>query len=71
VWNGSTTPGHFDSYYQLSANSQWRKYGTTADRTTDVSSFVIPAGSTISIANRQTVSGAQSYLTPPLPYNPN
>jgi uncharacterized protein (TIGR02597 family) len=68
VWNGSTTPGHFDSYYQLSSDSKWRKY---PDRTTDVSSFVIPAGSTISIARRENVSGATSFIQPALPYNSN
>lgn len=65
VWNGSAIPGHFDSYYQLSSNSQWRKY---PNGSTDVSSFVIPAGSTITIAKRGSVSGAASYLQPAMTY---
>jgi hypothetical protein len=66
VWNPSTTPGHFDTYYQLS-DLTWRKY---PDKSTDVSSFVIPAGSTICITKRENVTGATSYLQPPLPYTP-
>jgi len=68
VWNASTTPGHFDTYYQLSADSTWRKYPNAS---TDVSSFVIPAGTVLCITKRENVSGASSYLQPPLPYTPN
>ncbi len=65
VWNASVN--HFDTYYQVS-DSTWRKY---PDKTTDVSSFVIPAGSTICVTKRETVSGSTSYLQPALPYNLN
>ena len=65
VWNPSPLPGHFDTYYQLSADSTWRKYPNSA---TDVSSFVIPAGSAICITKRSNATGAASYLQPPLPY---
>jgi uncharacterized protein (TIGR02597 family) len=67
VWNPSAPPGHFDTYYQLS-DSTWRKY---PNKTTDVSSFVIPAGSAICITKSETVSGATSYLQPALPYTLN
>jgi len=68
VWNATTTPGHFDSYYQLLSDSTWRKY---PDKITDVSSFVITAGTAICINKRGTVSGATSYVQPTLPYTTN
>jgi len=68
IWNAGTIPGHFDSYYQLSTDSTWRKY---PNKTTDVSSFVIPAGTAICITKREFVSGEASYLQPPLPYDLN
>jgi len=72
VYNSSE--GRFDSYYQIanpvSPDSGWRKY---PNKTTDAGTFVIPAGSAVYIAkqngsNGQPVSGAASYLQPPLPY---
>ena len=67
VWNGSANPGHFDTYYQLT-DLTWRKY---PDKTTNVSTFVIPAGSTVTITKRSSVTGPQSFLNPPLPYSTN
>ncbi|HEY0257017.1 MAG TPA: hypothetical protein VGC39_06215, partial [Candidatus Methylacidiphilales bacterium] len=66
VWNPSPAPGHFDTYYQLSADSTWRKF---PDSSMDVSSFVIPAGTALSILKRGSIASVNSYLAPPLPYN--
>jgi uncharacterized protein (TIGR02597 family) len=65
VWN--STNNRFDSYFQVAdANSTWRVVGGGS---TDESSFVIPAGTTVSFLKRTTVSGATSYLQPVLPYS--
>jgi uncharacterized protein (TIGR02597 family) len=63
VWDASEN--HFDTYYQ-EPDSTWRKY---PDAVTDQSSFTIPAGTAMSIAKRETVSGATSFLQSPLPYS--
>jgi uncharacterized protein (TIGR02597 family) len=63
VWDSALS--RFDTYYQLSANSQWRKSGGGS---ADQSSFVITAGTTVSFLKRAAVSGSTSYLKPTLPY---
>ena len=57
----------FDAYYQL-PDSTWRKSG---DATTDQSGTVIPAGTSLGILQRASVSGATSYLSSVIPYSLN
>jgi hypothetical protein len=65
VWDAAT--GVFDTYYQK-PDSTWRK---STDANTDQSNFVLTAGTAISILQRGTVSGANSFLSTPLPYSLN
>lgn len=62
VWDAAFS--QFDTYYQL-ADSTWRESGNAA---TDQSSFVIPAGTILVINQRNSVSGAASFLQSVLPY---
>jgi hypothetical protein len=66
VWDAAQVK--FDTYFQLSADSTWRKSGGGS---TDYSSFVLPAGTTAAFLKRASVSGSTSYLQPVLPYSLN
>jgi len=63
VWN--VTENRFDTFYQK-PDSTWRKY---PDAVTDQSNFAIAAGTVTTIAKREMVSGAATFLQPPLPYS--
>ena len=68
IWDAALF--RFDTYYQLSTDSTWRKSGNSS---TDQSSFVIPTGSAIGILKRGTVSGQASFVptVSTLPYSLN
>jgi hypothetical protein len=66
VWDATLL--QFDSYYQSSTDSTWH---STTNTTANQSSLVIPAGTAISIVQRQTVSGAKSFLASTMPYSLN
>lgn len=62
----SSSTSFFDSFFQLSSNSQWRKSGAGAiDQGNLVS---IPAGSMVAIFKRNSLSGQASFYSLPLPY---
>jgi uncharacterized protein (TIGR02597 family) len=63
VWDAALS--RFDTFFQLSTDGTWRKSGGGS---ADQSSFVIPAGTTVSFLKRAAVSGSTSYLKPTLPY---
>lgn len=60
------TTAKFDTYFQRSADSQWRKSTAT---TVDASSTVIPAGSMIAILRRGTLATPATFVSTPLPYS--
>jgi hypothetical protein len=62
VWDAANV--RFDLYYELT-DSTWR---SSRDSSTDQSSFVIPAGSFISIVHRSAASGPASFLPSKMPY---
>ena len=63
VWDA--TLAQFDIFYQM-PDSTWRKY---PDAVTDQSNFSIAAGTVTTIAKREVVSGAASFLQSSLPYS--
>ena len=63
VWN--STEGHFDTYFQK-PDTTWRKF---PDDVTDQSNFAITAGNVTTIAKRNVVTGAATFLQSPLPYS--
>jgi uncharacterized protein (TIGR02597 family) len=63
IYNPTTSK--MDTYYQRLDNGQWRK---STDSVTNVSALVIPAGSSITILKRGSVSEATSFLAASLPY---
>jgi uncharacterized protein (TIGR02597 family) len=63
VWNA--TLGQFDTFYQK-PDSTWRK---DSDAVTDQSNFEIAPGTVTTIAKREAVSGAATFLQSSLPYS--
>jgi uncharacterized protein (TIGR02597 family) len=63
IWTAAL--GQFGAFYQES-DSTWRD---SYSNVTDESSYVIPAGSVVSVLQRGSVSGANSFLPSALPYS--
>lgn len=61
----NTTSGKWDGYYQK-LDGSWRKIGNAV---VDESGFVIPAGISIGLLKRGSVSGSTSYISASIPYS--